>query len=186
MGSPWSRTPERIHLHRLSGNIFTFMAVVTFVGGTGFLAQQQIMAGGLSMTISFGIYGLLVLVFTMMAWVKAKQKDFESHRRWAIRAFVFGAGSITYRIMLGFCTMLGLIVSPADRPGTVEGDPRLLVYYNQTWVRVIEWAFWIIPLLWTEWYLNAPPTDLHKNLLAASLVLMVAGCFAFGVEQLGA
>lgn len=178
--SPWSRTPDRIHLHRLSGHIFTFMAVVTFVGGMGFLAQQRIMAGGLSMTISFGIYGMLVLVFTLMAWVKARQKDFESHRRWAIRAFVFGVGSITYRIMLGFCTMLGLIDSGLQGP--LNGDPRLSKYYTQTWVRIVEWGFWIGPVIWTEWYLNAPPTNLQKTTLAASLVIMGLGCVAFLID----
>jgi len=175
--SPWSRQPERVHLHRLGGKIFTAMAVVAFVGGIGFLVQQGICAGGLSMTISFGIYGVLTLVFPVLAYQKAVAKDFESHREWAIRAFVFGIGSITYRIMLAFFAGIGMI--DETYRGFKPEDPRLDIYYDQTGVRVTEWAFWIVPLLWTEWYLRAAPSQVSKSILTVSTIFMGVCCAFF-------
>lgn len=43
---------------------------------------------------------------------------------------------------------------------------------------------WIVPVLWTEWYLRVPPPNLQKFFLVSSLVLMGLGSIG-NVQSVG-
>ena len=62
---PRSRTAKWIWLHRVVDRIYVVSAVLTFIGGFGFIAQQGVLAGGLNMTVSLSIYGFLVPSFAL-------------------------------------------------------------------------------------------------------------------------
>lgn len=171
---PGSRTPERVHLHRLGGRIFTVCAALTFVGGFGFILQQRILAGGILMTISFSIYGGLTAGFTVMTYVTAKAKDFEAHRRWAIRAFAMCAGSFFYRVLMNIGTATGLL--PTDPAFQLPREDRSTPFFSDYLYNiVITWAFWVLSVIFVEWYLSAPSTKATRAVLNGFLVLFVLG-----------
>jgi uncharacterized membrane protein len=177
---PRSRTAKWIWLHRAVGRIYVVSAVLTFIGGFGFIAQQRVLAGGLNMTVSFSIYGFLVPSFALMAFWKVRNKDIEAHRRWAIRAFSMGIASWLYRVLEDMGALTGI-----DTCGSVSDptDDRVVPFFLKPWEQFIQWAFWVIPVLFVEWYLRAPWTKLKRTLVNCLAWAATAVVFIFLVSK---
>lgn len=179
---PGSRTTDRVFWHRVGGRVFVVCSVITFLGGFGFIVQQRILAGGWSMTISFAIYGFLVLGFTLMAYISIKQKDIEAHRRWALRSFAMGAGSFFYRAMMAIGPVFGFLPWVTTPEMVEPREDRTTWHLSEPiWSQASSWSFWVVSVLWVEWYLRAPSTKMTRALLDVSLVLFMAMLGAFGL-----
>lgn len=117
-------------LHRAMGYIYvTDILLITGPAGLimGFYAN-----GGLSSRIAFVTLAILWIYFTAMALVKAKQKDFKSHRNFMIRSYALTLSALTLRAWKYGITNT-MDVRPMD------------VY------RVVAWAGWGINILVAEW-----------------------------------
>jgi hypothetical protein len=60
--------------------------IVTCAGGILFIIKNGT-GGGLNMTISFALYGVILFLYAMIAWAYARQKNYIQHQYWAIRTF---------------------------------------------------------------------------------------------------
>jgi len=164
-------TATRLQLHRIFGRVYVTAAALGFIGGAGFTLQQGLLAGGIPMNISFVFYGMLVAAFALMSYKKALDKDFEAHRRWAIRAFSMGMASFFYRALGATAVLLGLLPMMTKELAVPDAD-RTVPVFKLFWNQVATWAFWVIPIAFTEFYLRAPESKLTRVIMDASLVVM--------------
>jgi uncharacterized membrane protein len=126
-------------LHRTMGYIYVFdVLVITGPAGLimGFYAN-----GGLYSRIAFVLLAALWIFFTVMALIKAKQKDFKAHRRFMIRSYALTLSAITLRAWKYAITNT-MEVAPMD------------VY------RIVAWLGWAGNLLVAEWLIR---TDEQRN-----------------------
>ena len=120
-------------LHRAMGYIY--VVDVIFITGPAGLLMGFYANGGLSSRIAFVLLALLWIFFTAMAWRKAVQKDFRSHRRFMIRSFALTLSAITLRAWKYAIT-------------NTVALPPMDVY------RVVAWAGWVINWGVAEWLLR--------------------------------
>ena len=121
--------------HRWLGRGLVAMAIVTGLGGLVFIAGRGTIGGG-PMNAGFAVYGLAMTWSAALAWRFARDRDFDRHRRWALRLFVLILGSWLYRVMYGLWELA------ADGAGSRPdfGGPFDLV---MVWTCYLQW----LPLL---------------------------------------
>ncbi len=125
-------------LHRVMGYIYvTNVILITGPAGMlmGFYAN-----GGLPSRIAFVTLALLWIIFTVMALVKARQKDFKAHRNFMIRSFALTLSALTLRLWkYGITNVAGFY--------HVELPP-MDVY------RTVAWLGWVPNLIFAEWLIR--------------------------------
>ena len=183
---PVSTTPAWRSVHRVTGRIYVLCSLFCAVGGFGFIFQQWVMAGGWPMTLSFSIYGLIVVSFAVLAYWTARNKDFAAHRRWAIRSFSMGIASFLYRVFL----LLGVKLRLSHQDATSDDplpDGTTRFFRDDPYNQVIVWGYFVWTLMFVEWYLRAPPTRLHEVVLHLFFFVAVAALVAhtyFSIQEL--
>ncbi|MCE3228371.1 MAG: hypothetical protein K0S32_2922 [Bacteroidetes bacterium] len=116
-------------LHRIMG--YVYVTDILLLAGPSGLIMGFYANGFLITKVSFVILALLWMLFTGIALLKAKQKDFISHKKWMIRSFALTLSAVTLRLMaLALPYMIHL--------GAKEE-------YN-----LISWTSWIFNLLVAE------------------------------------
>lgn len=117
-------------LHRAMGYIY--VANVLLITGPAGLIMGFYANGGTFSRIAFVALAVLWIFFTLMAFVKAKQKDFNAHRNYMIRSYALTLSALTLRAWKYAITNT-VTLPPMD------------VY------RVVAWAGWVINLALAEW-----------------------------------
>ncbi len=102
IGSLRARYPS---VHRWLGRVYVLAAFSTGVGGLIFIAVKGTV-GGTMMSIGFGLYGVLTVLASVMAYVHARSRRLDLHRAWAMRLFALAIGSWLYRMDYGFWFLL--------------------------------------------------------------------------------
>lgn len=85
--------------HRWNGRVFLAMGLMGALTGlylTWVRGSRLSDIGSLGVTLN----GILILVAGVMAWKLARAKRFDSHRRWAVHAFLLINGVWTFRLYL--------------------------------------------------------------------------------------
>ena len=121
-------------LHRMFGYIYvTDVLLITGPAGLlmGFYAN-----GGLPSRIAFVTLAVLWIFFTAMALVRARQKDYKSHRAFMIRSYALTISALTLRAWKYAIT------------NTWELPP-MDVY------RAVAWLGWVPNLLIAEWIIGS-------------------------------
>lgn len=120
-------------LHRGLGYIYVVdVLVITGPAGLlmGFYAN-----GGITSRISFVLLALFWIFFTAMALLKARQKDFRSHRAYMIRSYALTLSALTLRAWKWGITQ-SFELPPMD------------VY------RAVAWLGWVPNWLFAEWLIR--------------------------------
>lgn len=92
------RSRERfLILHRWLGRIYL---VSVLSGGIAGLALSFTAVGGLSGRIGFGMLAVLWLITAAFAYIRIRNYDIESHRRWMIRNYALTFAAVTLRLWL--------------------------------------------------------------------------------------
>lgn len=126
-------------LHRIMGYIYvTNVLLITGPAGLlmGFYAN-----GGLPSRIAFVTLATLWIFCTAMALIKARQKDFKSHRNFMIRSYALTLSAITLRIWK-------YLITNADHIDSSWVFPPMDVY------RIVAWMGWVPNLLFAEWLIK--------------------------------
>lgn len=118
---------RRSAYHRWAGRIY--VAACLIGGATAFVIAFTTSAGPMAAT-GFVILSLLWMGATLVAVVKAVQRDFRAHRVWMIRSFALTASAITLRLILA--------------AGALADQPFMTAYV------FAAWACWIINLMIAE------------------------------------
>ena len=134
---------NRPRLHRALGYIY--VADILLITGPSGLTMGFYANGGTFSRIAFVLLSVLWIFYTVMALVKAKQKNFKAHRNYMIRSYALTLSALTLRAWKYAIT------------NTVELPP-MDVY------RFVAWAGWVINLLVAEYiiYRYRVHTDKRK------------------------
>lgn len=115
-------------LHRWLGRCYVAAAAVAGAGGLGFILTRGTI-GGPVMDTGFGLYGLLVVAASWLAWRLARARRWGAHRAWAIRLFALVIGSWLYRMEYGFWFLTaGQIGHTGDFRGPFDAAMAFLFY----------------------------------------------------------
>lgn len=74
-------------LHRWNGRLFFIVAYAMAIGGLWLTWVRHTYLSLIS-GIAVSVDGVLILLCTTVAWRLARKRDFNAHRRWAMRAFL--------------------------------------------------------------------------------------------------
>lgn len=78
-------------VHRWTGRVYVTAGFLAGVGGMSFILTHGAYTRAAS--IAFGIWGAVLMLSSVMAYVHARGKRFDLHRAWAIRLFAMVLGS---------------------------------------------------------------------------------------------
>lgn len=159
------RTPG---LHRWNGRVFLTTAVVMALGGL-WLTWGRGTYLSLISAIAVSVDGILILIFGTLAWRTAVRRDFGTHQRWAMRAFLavngvwfLRVGLMAWAIATGGLGMNNTLSGPADV--------------------VLQFGAYLIPLALFEAYWRAGrSTRPAVRLLVITAMALAAAVTALGV-----
>lgn len=77
-------------LHRWTGRVYVSAGLLAGVGGMSFILARH---DGGAPHVAFAIWGSVMMLSSIMAFVHARARRFELHRAWAIRLFAMVLGS---------------------------------------------------------------------------------------------
>ncbi len=124
---------RRPALHRWMGRIYLGVAVL--VGGIAGLYMSYYAFGGLLAKSGFAALALGWLYTGAMAYVAARARDFNAHRRWMIRNFALTFAAVTLRLYL----------------------PPVFIFqlpFEQAYA-LIAWVCWVPNLVVAEWIIRS-------------------------------
>jgi hypothetical protein len=116
--------------HRTAGKIYVFL--VLGISGPGGLIMAFYANGGWPARISFVLTAVLWMLYTWLAFVKVKEKQFEKHEAFMIRSYALTLSAITLRC---YAFILPAIMHLHPRPAYI----------------LIAWLSWVPNLLVSEW-----------------------------------
>lgn len=87
-------------VHRLSGRVLALSALMTGLGGLGYILLRGTI-GGPIMNVGFGLYGILMILCAIQTPRYAMAGDYARHRRWGLRLILVALGSWIYRVHYG-------------------------------------------------------------------------------------
>lgn len=155
-------------LHRWNGRVFLTTAVVMALGGL-WLTWGRGTYLSLISAIAVSVDGILILIFGTLAWRTAVRRDFGTHQRWAMRAFLavngvwfLRVGLMAWAIATGGLGMNNTLSGPADV--------------------VLQFGAYLIPLALFEAYWRAGrSTRPAVRLLVITAMALAAAVTALGV-----
>jgi hypothetical protein len=148
-------------VHRWNGRVFLSVALVVTL--TGFsLVWLRGSRLGIGSDVSISLNGLLIVAFAVLAWRSARRRDFATHRRHALRAWLLVNGVWFLRIGI---MLAGLLLTPLG----IRIDYQGPVFIG------VSIASWLLPLVVLELYFRA-----ERSRHAAAKVAMgsLLGVFA--------
>lgn len=161
IGSLRQRFPT---FHRWVGRIYVSACLLTAIGGLIFIVINGTI-GGIVMDIGFGLYGILMIVSAIQAFLYARTGSFQQHRAWAIRLYTLAIGSWLYRMDYGFWAIL------ADSAGHSDNFQGPFDY-------VMDFFFYIPSLMVAEVFIRRKNSDLSLGVKSlVSVTFLVVSCF---------
>lgn len=155
-------------IHRWIGRSYVVLAVLTALGGLGFIVMQGTVGAG-AMNVGFGLYGILMVVAAIQTIRHARAGDFRPHRAWAIRLFALVIASWLYRLEYGLSGLLDIGGRTPDFRGWFD--------------LVMNFFFYLPNLAVAEVYLRAQRSDSSITLRLSAFVALAlsTGLVAGGV-----
>ena len=83
-------------VHRWTGRIYVTSGLLAVVGGMSFILTHG--AYSRAASVAFSLWGAVMMLSSVMAYVHARAKRFDRHRAWAIRLFAMVLGSWLFDI----------------------------------------------------------------------------------------
>jgi len=163
--------------HRWNGRIYMLTALTLSVAGL-YMTWFRGSVGDLSIHLGSTVNALLIWLCGGMALRYALARDFQIHRRWALRFFLVVSASWFFRI--------GFFLSFLVFKGPVGFDPTT---FRGPFLTFMTFAQYLIPLAVLEIYLRAQdrPGVLRRMATAGMLfvltLVMGAGLFAVAMAQ---
>lgn len=156
--------------HRWSGRTYLVSVVIASIAGLYMLFVHGTV-GGVILMVAQSLDALLILIFAPLALRAALQRDFKSHRRWALRLFMVVSAVWFFRVGL----MLWLVIHQAP----VGFDPNT---FTGPFVTFIAFAQYLIPLLMLECYFRAQDScSASIKISMAMLLILLTLAMALGI-----
>ena len=170
VGGPLQLIPQiREHMpvvHRWTGRIYIPTAMVISLGAIYLIWAREAVVGGVIGQIAITLNGVLIMLCAAMTVRHALARNFDVHRRWAMRTFIAASGVWFFRVGFGLWIFLNAGSAPGSNQ-TLTGPFDVFLYF----------ACFLLPLAILEVYLRAQERagPLVKTTVAAGLVVLAAG-----------
>lgn len=159
-------------IHRWIGRIYATTAVIVATGGF-VMVWTRGAVGDRGQHVSISIQTIYIIIFALLAWRHARARQFDKHRRWAIRLFMVVSGVWFFRVGL----MCWLVIN--GRPAGF--DPKTFSGPFLTALAVCVYAL-PVSLLLLELYFYAQKTTKSVVITTiALLIFIVTALMAVGV-----
>lgn len=161
---------HRPAFHRWTGRTYMIAATILSLGGIGLILLRGTV-GSTLMHVGISVNGVVILICAGMAWMLARRRQFDSHRRWALRLFLAVSGVWFFRVMF----MLWMLIFQAP----VGFDPKT---FTGPLPETLSFAQYLLPLAVLQLYLHA--MDRGGAVLRwgmAGLLTVLALITAFGI-----
>lgn len=135
----WFPSHLTIITHRIIGTIYCLSCIMASLGGHIYIFTQGT-TGGRNMDLSFTIYGLIMIYYSLKTYISARQRDKKNHRENAHRLWSLVMAGIFYRL-------LNTVLIGLNFPVARGKFDHYLDY-------CVNFSFFLIPLLTMELYLN--------------------------------
>ena len=162
-----------IKFHRWNGRIFLIAAIIASLGGFYLIWVRQAVSA-LSTGISVSANGILILLFAILAWERARQKDISSHQKYALRALMTINGVWFFRVG----TAAWVILHGGEQVGIGENFDGPFVFW---W----HWGSLIVPLLILEFYFRAKTTQ-NSTIRRIVAMAVFGSTLVMGIGIIGA
>lgn len=129
---------QKLKIHKYIGILYSISCILSALGGLIYISIKGT-RGGYYMSVPFGIYGILMIIYPFMTYFYIYKNNIIQHKKWAFRLFLLGNGSMLYR-------MLYMIAC-----GTVLNC--IHVSFNKLIDYIFDWLFFVIPIIISELYL---------------------------------
>ena len=150
-------------LHRWNGRLFMITALGVSITGL-YMVWVRHGAATLLGAQAISLNAVLIIAFVALAWRAAAAREFDSHRRWALRAYMVANGQWFFRV--------GIFAWIVVNGGPVGiGDD-----FDGPFVRFLGFGCYVVPLAFTELYLRAKdrPGPGGRLAMAGALVTLAA------------
>jgi uncharacterized membrane protein len=117
-------------LHRLLGRVFVLSGVVLGVSGLALLLQVAHVRTPLA-EVARAVFGLALLAALALSMVAIRERDFQRHRAWIVRAYAIGMGSGAIALMF-----FPIYLIAGEAPSGVASD----ILFIGSWVVTIAIA----------------------------------------------
>lgn len=152
--------------HRWNGRLYLLAAFTQAITGLYLTLSGRRLVGDLPQQIAVRLSAVLILLCGAMALRYALVRDFQTHRRWALRLFIVSSGSWFFRV--------GLFLSFLIFRGPFGFDPDT---FTGPFLTFLAFAAFLGPLGIVELYLRAQdgPGALRRMLIAVALIVLTLG-----------
>jgi len=144
---------RKLAVHRWNGRAYLMAVAVVGTAGALYVVTEGT-AGGISMDVSFFLYGVLFLGCGCMTYVRARQRLVVQHHCWALRTFIMGVASMIYRVLISPLFVASLL--PSSAFDSWSDDQQML------WLNIAAWLFYLPELGLMEIYIWRT-TDRNKR-----------------------
>lgn len=155
-------------VHRWTGRVYVTAGFLAGIGGMSFILTHGAYIRAAS--LAFGIWGAVLMLSAVMAYVHARAKRFDLHRAWAIRLFAMVLGSWVFDLEFRAWNDLtgGIGISESETPGVFD---YALLY-----------LFFVPNLLVAEFFIRnkRKRIALPRNLKWPAVAAFAAGGLVFG------
>lgn len=130
--------------HRWNGRAYLLLTAAMSIGGLIMVWLRGGVVGDLSQHVAISLNALLILAFACIAWRHAHARQFDRHRRWALRLFLAVSGVWFFRI--------GLMFWVVANQGPAGFDPKS---FTGPFLTFLAFAQFALPLAVLELYFLA-------------------------------
>ncbi len=130
-------------LHRWNGRVYLLLSMAAALGGA-LLILGRGAAGDVWQHLGTLSNAAVIVVCAVMAWRFARARNYDSHRRWALRVFLAVSGVWFFRV--------GLMAWIVIHQGPVGFDPKT---FTGPFLTFLAFAQYMVPLAVLELYFRA-------------------------------
>lgn len=148
-------------VHRWLGRTYVVLAILTSLAGLHLVWTRGV-SGGVFAPYAIAIVGILIIIFALIAITCAIKRQFDCHRRWAMRLFMVSSAVWFFRVwlMFWFMTTGGIGIDPE----TFTGPFITFTYFAQ----------FVVPLSLLQFYFLAQDSPGSGTKYAASFTIGAA------------
>jgi uncharacterized membrane protein len=155
--------------HRWNGRVYMLSAFAVSLAGLHMLWVRGSL-NDLAQRLGITLNAVLIMVCAALALRSAIGRDFERHRRWALRLFLVVSGVWFVRV--------GLMLSFLIFKGPVGFDPRTL---QGPMLVFLSYGSYLIPLAVLELYLRAQRSGVTGRLAMAGVLVVLTVAMGAGI-----
>ena len=165
----WPALRNRVRgFHRWNGRVFVAVALVAAIGGL-WLVWVRGSRLGVASSSGITVNAALIMILVGFAWQAARRRDFASHRRWAVRAFLAVSGVWFLRVGI---MAFGLIAT-----GLLGLPESLSMGFFDLW----SFGSYLLPLMIYELYWRAEVGSIRSRYAMGSGLAILSLLTALGI-----